>query len=97
MKRSCHLTAIIVILVVLLGLGRRQGKQTKDSYSGGGSALRSGDVGAGINRLVVAKAANIFPIKMSQGLVRLISWLVASTSNSIPSNPLSGFLRWYFS
>ncbi len=97
MKHGNYLAAIVVILVMLLGLGRRQGKQAKDGYSGGGNALSGGDIGdTSIGGLVVTKAVDILPIKVSQGLVRLISRLVALFPNSIPSNPLGGFLRWYF-
>ena len=96
MKRSYYFAAIVVMLVMLLGLGRRQGKQAKDSHSSGGYSLSGGDVGAGINRLVVAKAVDILPIKVSQGLVWLISRFVALFSNSIPSNSLGGFLWRHF-
>ena len=97
MKHGNYLATIIVILVMLLGLGRRQGKQAKDGYSGGGNALSGGDIGdTGIGGLVVTEAVDILPIKVSQGLVRLISRLVASISNPIPSETPGSFLRWYF-
>ncbi len=96
-KHGNYLTPIIVVLVVLLGLGRRQGEQAENSYPGGSDALGGGDIGdTGIGGLVVTEAVDILPVKVSQGLVRLISRLVASISNPIPSNPLGGFLRWYF-
>lgn len=64
MKHSNYLATIIVIFVMLLGLGCRQGKQAKDSYSSGGDSLGSGDIGdAGIGGLVVTKAVDILPIK----------------------------------
>ena len=82
MKHGNYLAAIIVILVMLLGLGCRQGKQAKNSHSSGGNALGSGDIGdAGISGLVVTKAVDVLPVKVSQGLVRLISRLI-----SIPSS-----------
>ena len=97
MKHGDYLATVVVILVMLLGLGCRQGEQAKDSYSGGGNALSSGDIGdAGIGRLVVTKAVDILPIKVSQGLVRLISRFVASISNPIPGTTLSSFLRRHF-
>jgi hypothetical protein len=96
-KHGNYLAPIIVILVMLLGLGRRQGKQAKDGYSGGGNALSGGDIGdTGIGGLVVAKAIDILPAKVSQGLVRLIGGLVAFFPNSIPSKALGGFLWRHF-
>lgn len=76
MKHSNYLAAVVVILVMLLGLGRRQGEQAKNGYPGGGDALGGGDIGdTGIGGLVVTKAVDILPIKVSQGLVRLIGGL----------------------
>ena len=98
MKRSCYLATIVVMFIVLLGLGCRQGKQAKDSYSSGGNTLSGGDVGTGINRLVVTKTANILPLKVCDKLFfRLIGWLITSTSYSYPFNPLSILLRCKFS
>lgn len=97
MKSHGYHAAIIVIFVMLLGLGRRQGEQAKDGHSGGGNALSGGDIGdTGIGRLVVAKTIDIFPVKVSQGLVRLISRLVALFPNSIPSETPGGFLWRHF-
>lgn len=97
MKHGNYLAAVVVILVMLLGLGRRQGEQTKNSYPGGSDALGGGDIGdTGIGRLVVTEAVDILPAKVSQGLVRLISRFVASISNPIPGATLSSFLRRHF-
>jgi len=69
MKSHGYRTPIIVILVMLLGLGCRQGKQAKDSHSSGGDSLSGSDVGGtGIGRLVVAKTIDIFPVKVSSTL-----------------------------
>lgn len=95
MKHGNYLAAIVVILVMLLGLGRRQGKQAKDSHSSGCDSLGGGDIrNASVGRLIITKAANIFPIKMSQEFfLRLVGRFISSIPNLNPFNALGILLR----
>ena len=97
MKGHGYHATIIVIFVVLLGLRHCKSIWTKDGYPGSGNALGDSDIrDTGIGGLVVAKAVDILPAKVSQGLVRLIGGLVALFPNSIPSKALGGFLWRHF-